>query len=401
MRESKINSRPKRKMARQLLKCCDVSFKLLRICKLFPEEGQENSFSYLVPVSAVLMLNFLQWVFNIFYIIDGLKHHYGLEVIKFGIVCIVSMCGVMWINSSCFRNRHLLIALAKAMSDFETFGKPPAFDEVNDKINFYSKLHFVYLLGGSLLYFVVFAPMQQRNCTKQTSKANITTPCSIFVPIYVPYVAYEELERPPNVYIINAMLFCLIICVYVTCGIVVWNNFEMVEYIRLRIRHLKALLLGAFQEADKVARRRIFRKSLRYHAEILRMARLADRFYGTELFLHVILTGVILGVSGFVMIESQQIDVLMVFVGWLNAIIIGCVSGQRLIDESSTIPDILYEVNWYNFEIELKKDIVFFLLRCKQPMCIRTANVIMTNTLIIEILRTAYSYFTFLSAIGQ
>nr|QXE93216.1 odorant receptor 36 [Eucryptorrhynchus scrobiculatus] len=388
-------------MAQQLLKCCDVSFKLLRICKLFPEEGQENSFSYLIPISAVLTLNFLQWALTIFYIIDGLQNHYGLEVIKFGIVCCVSMYGVIWINTSCFRNRHLLIALAKAMSDFKTFGKPPAFDEVNDKINFYSKLHLVYLLGGSLLYFVVFAPMQQRNCKIQTSIRNITTPCSIFVPIYVPYVEYEELERSPNIYVINAMLFCLIVSVYVTCGIVVWNNFEMVEYIRLRIRHLKALLLSAFQEADKVARRGIFRKSLSYHAEILRMARLADTFYGTELFLHVILTGAILGVSGFVMIESQQIDVLMIFVGWLNAIIIGCVSGQRLINESSTIPDILYEVHWYNFDTQLKKDLVFFLLRCKQPMRIRTANVIMTNTLIIEILRTAYSYFTLLSSISK
>lgn len=53
--------------------------------------------------------------------------------------------------------------------------------------------------------------------------------------------------------------------------------------------------------------------------------------------------------------------------------------------QSLTIPDILHEVNWQNIDIALKKDIVLFLLRCKHPMCIRAANVTMTNHLIIEV----------------
>lgn len=91
----------------------------------------------------------------------------------------------------------------------------------------------------------------------------------------------------------------------------------------------------------------------------------------------------------------------MIFVGWLNAIIMGCAAGQRLINEvnprrvlqiwrklvlqSGTISDVLYEVDWFDFDNGLKKDLLFFLVRSRKPMYIRAGNVIMANELIIQV----------------
>lgn len=191
-------------------------------------------------------------------------------MLNFGIVCGVSMSGVMWIEYFCMKNRHVLISLAEALSDFDTFEKPPGYDEFNAKMNLLSKVHLVYVTSGSLMYFIVFAPMHIHNCELLNIKRNYTEPCALIAPIYVPFVEYSDLVTYPNVYIINCIQFLMLVYMYTTCGTVIWMNIEMVEYIRHRIRHLKAMMLSAFEKTDAVARRCAFNVAVKYHEEILR-----------------------------------------------------------------------------------------------------------------------------------
>ncbi|XP_066156245.1 odorant receptor 94b-like [Euwallacea fornicatus] len=327
--------------------------------------------------------------------------HLALDVIKFGMVCLVSFAGVMWINVFCVKNRELLLTLTNKVVNFETFKKPPQFDKYHKKLKLFSKLHLAYIICASASYFIFFAPMHRRTCSKINKIRNLTEVCTLLIPLHIFFVENQKLGKSPTVYIIDSIIFFIAFYMYVAGGTVVWLNVELVEYIRIRIRHVKMLLLKAMRNADEVARRREFRYALKYHVAVYQMGILADKFFGIELFLHVILTGMILGVSAFVMIQDGSLESLVIFVGWLNAIIMGCVAGQNLTNESSTIFDVLYHVKWYDFDAGLKRDLVFFLLRNNRPMRIRAGNVVMTNLLLIQILRTAYSYIAFLMNIAK
>ncbi|KAH1022589.1 hypothetical protein HUJ04_011969 [Dendroctonus ponderosae] len=276
--------------------------------------------------------------------------------------------------------------LEEALADCSTFGKPPAFKIFQEKMNLLAKLHLSYVTGGALLYFIFFAPMHKKNCEALNIQRNFSEICALLIPIHIPLVPYAALEKFPFLQLINAAEFLMLMYIYVVCGTVVWLNVEVIEYICLRIRHLKTVLLEALACPNRATRRGLFGRAVQYHEEILRMGRLADEFFGTELVLHVVLTGAILGVSAFVMLESATLETLMIFVGWLNAIIMGCAAGQRLINESATISDVLHEVDWFEFDNGLKKDLLFFLVRSRKSMYIRAGNVIMANELIIQLI---------------
>ncbi|CAG9764255.1 unnamed protein product [Ceutorhynchus assimilis] len=359
--------------------------KFLRVLKFFPEENEEDSWNYLIKFFFMYIAVAVYFCFVLCYFIVGVKNHFDIDILKFSVVCIVSFIGVAWINICCFKNRHLLIQLGQAVSDFTTFEKPPGFAKFNQEMNFYSKLHLLYLSIGCLLYFSVFAPLRMHKCEKLNERKHLSELCSLIVPMYIPLIKYENLGKYPTVYVIDMIEFIILLHTYMTCGSILWINFEMIEYIRFRIRHLKSLLVSGLEETNKLSQKALIHQALKYHEEILRMGRLANKFFGTELFLHVILTGAIVGVTAFQMIDTQSLDLVMLFVGWVNAIIMGCVSGQRLINESLTIPDILYLVDWHELDIDIQKDLLLFLLRSKIPMHIKAGNVIMTNQLIIEV----------------
>ncbi|XP_066252570.1 odorant receptor 30a-like [Euwallacea similis] len=377
-----------------------VSFRFLRFCKFLPKHGQ-NPRHCLIKINVIFSIVFVLNFFIAAYIYTGLERHLELDVIKFSVVCLVSFAGLMWINIFCVKNRELLLTLAEKVVNFQTFKKPPQFEKFHKKMMFFSKLHLVYITCASASYFIFFAPIHGRSCDKINKTRNLTEVCTLLIALHIPFVENQNLGKFPIVYIINSIIFFIAFYMYVVGGTIVWLNVELVEYIRIRIRHVKILLLKAMRNTDQVERRRELRYALKYHVAVYQMGILADKFFGIELFLHVVLTGVNLGVSAFVMIQGGSLESLLIFVGWLNAIIMGCVAGQHLTNEGSAIFDVLYHVNWYDFDIGLKKDLVFFLLRSNRPMCIRAGNVVMTNRLLIQILRTAYSYITFLRNIAQ
>lgn len=190
--------------------------------------------------------------------------------IQFPIVCLVSICGVMWINGFCVKNRHLLLQLEETLSDCSAYGKPPTMEIFVRKMNFFSQLHLSYVTGGALLYFIFFAPMHKKNCETFNIQKNSSEICALLIPIYIPRVPYGTLGLFPLLQLIDAAEFCMLMYIYVVCGTIVWLNVEVIEYICLRIRHLKIVLLEALTSPKGATRRELLGKAVRYHEEILR-----------------------------------------------------------------------------------------------------------------------------------
>lgn len=199
---------------------------------------------------------------------QNFSDNYGFEVVEFGLVCIVSLSGVMWITMFCTKNRHLLIALAQGLSDFTAFGFPPNFEKFMQQLNFYSKIHLFYLTGGALMYFLLFAPLHKRNCDELKQEKNLSEICSLLLPLNAPFVEYQSFGKFPTLQLLNIIIFLSLMYMYMCCGTIVWLNVELVEHIRIRIRHLKLMILRALKSNDREFRRKKFREAIRYHEYI-------------------------------------------------------------------------------------------------------------------------------------
>ncbi|XP_050313776.1 uncharacterized protein LOC126748527 isoform X2 [Anthonomus grandis grandis] len=384
------------------INCCNTTFRILILGKIFPKEGEADSFKFLIPMYTIGLLIFCKSLFVILYIIIGLKGYYEIEQIKFGIVEFVSLVGTMWVIFFLVKNRHILIELAERISDFSKFGEPPGYKEFETKWNFFAKIHFVYASGAGTFAFLVFAPMHVIKCNSINIEKNATEICSMIFPIYIPGVGYHSLNNLPSIIIIDIFEYVILTYVHAITATVMFLNLEIVEYLRIKIRHMNALILTAFEGKHVSKRRKQFSEAVQYHNDILIMSKLIRTFFGRELILHIILTGAIMGVCAFLMIQDNTIEVIMIFIGWLFCILMGCISGQRLIDESETIPRIMYNVDWYDFDKELKKNIIIFLIKTQHPMFIQAGHVIMNNKQIVEILKMAYSCYTlFLAAFNN
>ncbi|KAF7286229.1 hypothetical protein GWI33_006917 [Rhynchophorus ferrugineus] len=307
----------------------------------------------------------------------------------------VSMLGIIWVNCLFVKNQPIFLEMIRSFSDFRTFKKPPGYDEFNQKMNFYTKLHLIYVHIGGMSYFTIFSYFRYKKCVRINQERSLNEICLLFSNIHMPF----DVNFFPAVEIIAALQLFSSVYVYFLCGSILWTNVELVEHLGFRMRDLKRVLLEVFKEQNLEKQRRKFGYAIRYHNELLRVGKLLDKFYGIELILHVTLTGMTLGCCAFAMINNNSLDTLILFIGWLFAIVISCIAGQRLLDETSTLPDILYETDWYNLDVKLQKDLVLFLCRSNRPMEIKAGTIVMRSALIIQILKTAYSCLTLLSSV--
>lgn len=258
-----------------------VTFKALILARVLPDRGRDT-LAYHLSIRVIFTLVWLLVASDGFYIYSRINgecffsvvkyltcifpDNYGFEVVEFGLVCIVSLSGVMWITMFCTKNRHVLITLVQGLSDFTGF--PPNFDKFMQQLNFYSKIHLCYLTGGSLMYFVLFAPLHKRNCDELKREKNLTETCSLLLPLNAPFVEYQSFGKFPTLQLLNIIIFLSLMYMYMCGGTIVWLNVELVEHIRIRIRHLKHMILRALKSNDKQFRRKKFRKAVRYHEYI-------------------------------------------------------------------------------------------------------------------------------------
>ncbi|XP_060528511.1 uncharacterized protein LOC132703342 isoform X2 [Cylas formicarius] len=278
--------------------CLDLTLRLYRIFLIVPDDGSEDNpgiwfYIRLAIISLCCMLTYLSTIAHL-----GVSVQRNLDVEKdFDLVILLSLAGAYWFNAFFFKNTKTLFKLRDSISKFTSSIKPPEWDILTKKMNFYSFLHLIYIFFAIHTY-VIF---------------------SVFDP---------------------------------SCAVRRFN---------------------------------------------FRMVNLLNDCFASTILLHVLLTGAIIGCSFFRMFYGHSIPTSMLFIGWVNGLSMSTISGQKLMDESEELFNILLTADWYKFDNEIKKDFIFMLLKCRNPITSQALIAPMNYSLLLAVLKGSYSYITLLS----
>ncbi|XP_060528510.1 uncharacterized protein LOC132703342 isoform X1 [Cylas formicarius] len=371
--------------------CLDLTLRLYRIFLIVPDDGSEDNpgiwfYIRLAIISLCCMLTYLSTIAHL-----GVSVQRNLDVEKdFDLVILLSLAGAYWFNAFFFKNTKTLFKLRDSISKFTSSIKPPEWDILTKKMNFYSFLHLIYIFFAIHTYviFSVFDP----SCEKINRQKNLTELCGLLAPAWFPIQISETYKMPIILFQYLVFLFSFIVCAFIA-----WSDAEIIQYIIFRFRHMQKQLITAFAERNNKVMRKKFTAAIKYHNEIIRMVNLLNDCFASTILLHVLLTGAIIGCSFFRMFYGHSIPTSMLFIGWVNGLSMSTISGQKLMDESEELFNILLTADWYKFDNEIKKDFIFMLLKCRNPITSQALIAPMNYSLLLAVLKGSYSYITLLS----
>nr|XP_015838586.1 PREDICTED: uncharacterized protein LOC107398582 [Tribolium castaneum] len=350
------------------IRICRVTRKILQYSQIWPSDNYEmNSGKWYYFRVLTLMLTTSVWFFCIImHIIMSTRSHLDLHVSE-DVAYIVVFCGLYYITFNYVKNQHKIALLLRDLSNFDKFGVPPGYENVETKLGFYSKFLFAYVTVAGVVYnFMRF--IEKGECENMTGK-DFNEVCGLMSPLWIPISLNN-----------NSLVYCAIFLYVLICSQMVikvglmisYHATEMAHHIILRIDHLKLMIVKCFDLEYNELQRRKLRQCILYHTEILDFASRLDECFSTGMFTHIFMTGAI-----FACIEKQFIDgehqfcAAVHFIGWVLTLFVACLGGQHLINASESIPESIWFSQWYKADKELRKDLLFMLMRCQKSLKIR------------------------------
>ncbi|RZC42322.1 7tm 6 domain containing protein, partial [Asbolus verrucosus] len=146
---------------------------------------------------------------------------------------------------------------------------------------------------------------------------------------------------------------------------------------------------------------------IHHHREILKFADNANKFYNWLLFFQFFVGGISIGVSMFqltlvVPLSSQFYSFLTYSNGISVEVFMYCWFGNEIEIKSSRLAYAVFESEWVNFPPEVKKDMIFFILRIRNSLKISALGLFsLSLETFMRILRTAWSYFALLRQVNS
>nr|XP_023019069.1 putative odorant receptor 85d [Leptinotarsa decemlineata] len=354
----------KKKAEREII-CMPTSIKLLRFYNVFPQSDQ-----VLKPGNKSY-------------------NHVELDVIyiasigvSYGIICYY----VSKIKSA--------IQLYLFFSNFEEFGKPIEFDEINQKYNRYSQYHYCYAEFAVFVVLLGSNIFKSRQCRVENEQRHLHEVCGLFSYTWMPF----NIDFFP---VKQIYLFIQLIGGHFVYAVVLhsaWMVLETIEHIVIRIRHVAHLFNEALAAQDPEERREKFNSVVRYHIQVLGLQSKMNHIYSVFMFIIIIMNGAIMGYGVYAYMKEGNISPIVIALEWFIGSFIICHGGQRIQDESISVGTALYNTDWSRCETNLKKDIMFVLMRCQQPMVLKAASFgIMDHAIFLAVAKATYSYITLLS----
>ncbi|CAG9856340.1 unnamed protein product [Phyllotreta striolata] len=370
--------------------CMTNSIKIFRFYGIFPPRGKlvNPGKTFYVKFALIAAAASPILIGSALHLIKNINDH-SFNRTELDITYIVSMSAGYGLICSYFTKVSTAVRLYAGLSNFQRFEKPIDFDETNGKYNKYAVLHYCYLQCIVACILIGSNVFKAGACREENETKGLSEVCGLFAYTWLPFDV--DFFPAKQLYVFSQLFGADY--VYMISGLAAWTVMESVEHLAVRIRHVSRLFDGALKEPDPCIRRNMFRKAVEYHKFVLSLESQLNETFNVFMFTHMVMTAPIIGYGFYAYIKSGTLASLLLAIGWLNGLFMDCRSGQRLQDESDLLAMGLYRANWLDCEIDLKRDIVFVLMRCKRRMVLRAASFgIMNHPMFLAVLKAAYSY---------
>ncbi|KAJ8920175.1 hypothetical protein NQ315_011836 [Exocentrus adspersus] len=361
------------------------SLKYLSRNLVFPKKEQDVGKEFYLKFAALSFSTIMFLVGSILHLAVNIKRKTYINL-DLDLALAISLTGSYYFNFSYLKQIKNTIEIYKKLSDFQSFGAPDDFHVTNGKLNRIAKYHYVYII--SAVCGLCIAPwLEYEKCTEENLELHIEEVCGLIGGMWLP-VDLDQVPYKQLLYFFQ-----------------VYSSGGTVEHLILRFKHVKRIFLDALRRNSRGQ----FKEAVQYHVTVTEMADMVNSSFNMCMFVHVLLTGAILGCVGYRLIKSYSLGAICLFIGWFVSMVMVCFSGQRLREESVSIGDAIYKSDWLTLNKDLERDLVLVLMRCQKPVFLRSgpfgymsyATILTVGNAGIcvseNVLKTSYSYLTLLS----
>ncbi|CAH0560019.1 unnamed protein product [Brassicogethes aeneus] len=307
------------------------------------------------------------------------------------IAAVLSLAGIFFFNFSFLFFIKDYAKIIHNLSDFKPYGKPVKFDEKTKKLNFYSKIH------GTYMFFCILIIVVSSNIKVGWCSLRSVYDCGIFIQ---PYMLFNIDHYPGRIFffILKYIALCM---TYQTSANLSFCMSELVEHINIRLDDVMEKFREALNEKNENQERDL-KRAIQYHNFVIEISNEFNVSSRQCLFLHLLLTGIILGLMGYLSIYKLSFDCLVIFMGYFSSMALVSGGGQRIMHKSVSVSMAVYNTSWYTLDVKIQKLLVLVIARCQKPLHVRAGPFgIMNYALILGVLKTSYSCITFLLATNR
>ncbi|XP_063907413.1 uncharacterized protein LOC135125691 [Zophobas morio] len=308
----------------------------------------------------------------------------------------VSSYGTYYMVFSFLRQQHQIALILRNLSTFHKFGKPPDFDDLNRRLNIIAKILTAFEFG-IVAAFKIARIAKKSECKETLAKLGLKRHyCGLGSPAWTPF----DVDFFPvfEIFLLYEFIFALVHSK--NCSQISFHLLEITYHVTLRIEHLKALIVRCFNSNSQTVFRKQLSHCIAYHNEILNLTLDIDATFSTIMFGHFALTGAVCAC-----LEKQIIDGhnaftgFCHFVGWITALFIVCLGGQRVINASESVADALWTSKWYKADFKLQKSVLIMLVRAQRNSNIKAGPFgILCYPFFVSVLKTSYSILCLLTS---
>lgn len=152
-----------------------------------------------------------------------------------------------------------IVSLIDDLSDFSEFGKPPNFNELNQKLDFWSKIWTLYTVGG-IIFYNGTKIYEMPKCKADRGPIQV---CGLLIPLWTPWTVDTFF-----LYILHLIVTFFYTVVFTRATL--FYSIQVLEIamnIKLRIDHLNLYIVRCFD--DPKSSRRSLIKCIHYHQKII------------------------------------------------------------------------------------------------------------------------------------
>ncbi|XP_017778204.1 PREDICTED: putative odorant receptor 92a [Nicrophorus vespilloides] len=365
------------------------NFVYLRFCKLWNK-----------PTIVVVLVRFFYQSFVMF----GSSMHFITSKVSKGYLsdfvedCAMIVAGI-GMNLAIFgfgMKRKEIWALLTELNAFKVLGKPIGFERKRKIIDM-CIIFYKYAVVLSLFYYTSLGPINKSKCLKNKEESHLERICGLVVQAWY----NVDAQSTPQNQILFALQNGCALFIVSAYGAIYALIFSIVEHIILRIKHLKHSLKQIDEMDSLQEKQKRFKNCVIYHNSIINnISRLTDqmnRCFSIFMFVAVLVDTMIIGILVLQFLIESSLRVLLHLMGWVITLMIVSVSGQRLLDESSSLPLCVYNLNWFQYPSKFRKDLILMIIRSQRPLALKTGDFgVMSFETFLAILKTSYSYIALL-----
>nr|XP_022907543.1 odorant receptor 49b-like [Onthophagus taurus] len=242
--------------------------------------------------------------------------------------------------------------------------------------------------GGFLICTVTVFDM--KNCKKYNLEHDTTILCGFTVGFKYPYDICCGF-----LYYFHWVFQFLVTILLTTKGTVfVGSGFSFYMAIISRCEDLCDQLRKFNTYDDFNDRRKCLHHCIYYHIRIIELADYINGCFSWVTFPCIVSHNIVIGVGCMGMMTGISVLSFLPTITWIGALFFACYLGEQVMQASTEIAVVAYELDWYK-DTKLRRDILMMILRAQKPIRLKCGNFgELSMVTFKKIMQSAYAYAT-------